>query len=454
MGFAPLTFSGLSKYSQDFQTIFQRAADIANIPVKGLQNEKADVIQRKSLASSLSTLVSSFATGLQSLGAVGNSQAVTASSSDTTKATITGTSGAFPTAYTLSEITSLAAAASEASLTGYASSTTSIVSASGTVRLTFGSQSSDITLTPAENNLTGLRDKINALGWNVQATILTTGTGATPNYLSLSSTATGATTLTLVEDPAGASTSLITSTNQGANASFKVNGVSVTRSTNLVTDVIPGISFKLVGTTTGSATVTLALATDRGRLSTALKDIVEKYNNLSDFIDTQIGVTAGLLSGSALIRLAQSAQRTLTAFEGTGSVRNLAGLGISLDNKGKASFEQASFDALTEAQLASALTFAGTTSAGIGSLVGSFTQISDPISGLIALEQDQYNKTEDRLSGRITELTERIERTQKTLNEKLQKADALLAGLDSQQKVLAASLQGLNLVLFGRRNDT
>ena len=86
------------------------------------------------------------------------------------------------------------------------------------MKLVLGSNSYTINLTSQTNNLNGLVSAINGLGAGVTASVLTTGSGATPNYLSLSAASTGATTLQLIDDPTGAATNVITAANQGSNA--------------------------------------------------------------------------------------------------------------------------------------------------------------------------------------------------------------------------------------------
>ena len=54
MPITPLTFSGISSYSTDFQTVLERAVKIAPLPLKLLQNdENADVLGRKTQLASL-----------------------------------------------------------------------------------------------------------------------------------------------------------------------------------------------------------------------------------------------------------------------------------------------------------------------------------------------------------------------------------------------------------------
>jgi flagellar hook-associated protein 2 len=332
MSFTPLTFSGISSYSQDFQTVLDRAVKIASLPLKALQNENTDLLTRKTQLASIGGQVSNFASALESLGTVSKQKGLQVTSSNSAVVSVSNTNAEAATTYTINNVTSLAKAASETSATGYADSSSAQVSASGTVKLTVGTQDYTINLSPANNNLNGLRNAINALGSGVTASILTTGTGATPNYLTVSANAAGATTLRLVEDPNGTPVELLTSTNQGSNAVFQLNGVPVSRNSNQVNDVIPGLSFNLLAES--STPVTLTIATQKSRLTDSLEQFVSAYNSLQNSVAQQVGPSAGLLSGDFLVREIQKASREVTNFAGDLS---LSDLGIRL-GKGRLVF--------------------------------------------------------------------------------------------------------------------
>ena len=225
MGLTPLTFTGISQYSQDFQTILQRVTTIASFPLNQLKNEQQDIATKRQLTSELNNSVKLLGEKIIALKDVAANRAVSASSSNTSKLTIDSVNTDTLTTYNLTDVTSIAIAASETSLNPYASSTATQVSASGSVRLTVGTTDFNISLSTEENNLVGLRNKINSLNSGVTATILTVD--GTTNYLSVSANATGAKALTLREDPSGANTSLLTSTNQGSNLNFKLNGIGL-----------------------------------------------------------------------------------------------------------------------------------------------------------------------------------------------------------------------------------
>ena len=450
MSLTPLKFTGVSSYSSDLQTVLDRAVSIASIPLKSLQNEAVDNLEKKTLLSSFETAVNSLGTSLRSLAATSKQQALAASSSNSSKVAVSYTGAEAPATYTISEITSVARAASETSAVGYANSASTPVSSTGSVKLMFGTKEYNITLAADKNNLLGLRDAINGLDAGVTASILTTGTGANPNYLSLTADSTGAKTLELRDDPSGANTNLLTSANQGADAVFKLNGVSVQKASNQINDVVSGLTFTIKGTTTGSETVDLSLTTDRSRLSTALSAFASDYNDLVDQVNAQVGPAAGKLSGDFIVSEVQNVLRKISAYEGSGSIQGLASLGLEFDIDGKITFKSETLNALSDEALADAFDFLGSETTGLGALSEDLDQLADPVSGLIQRQVEGYDRTDARLQNSIATLEERISATQASVAEKLQLADALLASLDTQQQILDGSLKAVSLSLFGK----
>ena len=171
------------------------------------------------------------------------------------------------------------------------------------------------TLTETTNTLNGLRDAINASGAGVTASVLNMGKGDKPYQLVITAkeTGTGSTggVVTLVDitnmtggtaGPVannlgiGAGTAdLVAKTITGVpstgvtssagtsavatDATFSVNGIELTRSTNLVKDAADGVTFTLKqGGQTGMTTLTVAL--DKAGATAAMQDFITKYNQL------------------------------------------------------------------------------------------------------------------------------------------------------------------------------
>jgi flagellar hook-associated protein 2 len=457
---SPLAFTGVSSFSNDFQTILNRAVAIAQLPITALQNHQSDLLQEKQLATSLEGAVSNLTASITNLGAIGASQGLVGSSSDTSKVVLNSTSATTPVSYAISNISSVAKAASETSLLGYADGNTAPVSGSGTVRLKIGgvAVTPDITLDAAHNNLTGLRDAINALGAGLTASVLTTGTGPTPYYLSVSATSTGQNAIELVEDPTGAATQLLTSANPGANADFYVNGAHVVSASNVINNVVPGMTFTIAGQTAG--TVTLSAASDPTQISLGLQDFVTKYNAVASQLNAQLGPAAGMLSGNSLIWSIQAALRGLVNYNGTGAIKSLGSMGIELDSHGQMTFNQTTtdptrhiaFNSLSSAQIAGAFSFLGSATTGFGGLSAKFSQFSDPITGAIKGQQDQFDAAYSRISKQVADMTARVNAMQTTLSAKLQAADTRLAQMQTQQQILTSTIQSLNFSSFGYQN--
>jgi flagellar hook-associated protein 2 len=284
--------------------------------------------------------------------------------------------------------------------------------------------------------------------------VLNTGSGATPYYLYISSNATGAKALQLRTTVDNAGSNILTATNQGANATFTLDRINVSRPDNVVNDIISGVTFTILSKTDVGENITLTMSSDRAQLATYLQSFASNYNEVAGKINAQIGEAAGLLTGDMTIRQVQDALRTITGYEASsGNIKRLADLGISFDRTGKASFDSSKIYGLSDNDLSATFTFLGSTTTGFGGLNSRLTQISDPLTGMIKNQQDQIDTADARITKQIDDLNARIDYSQKALSSRLQAADSLLAKLESQQIVLDASLKSLNLVLFGKKTD-
>jgi flagellar capping protein FliD len=199
--------------------------------------------------------------------------------------------------------------------------------------------------------------------------------------------------------------------------------------------------------------VTLSLASDRSKLSSALQSFVSSYNAVSKQLDAQIGPGAGQLTGDFLVREIQNDLRQLTNFQGSGAIKNFSDLGLELSSTGELSLNTSTFNALSDSQIDAGFTFAGSSAGGLGSLSSKFQQLSDPISGLIKVQLNQYETSNNRLTKDLAGVTDRISLMQTVTAQKLQAADALLAQMESQQNVLTASLQSLLFTLYGKQQN-
>jgi len=180
-----------------------------------------------------------------------------------------------------------------------------------------GSPSPSITIGTGDTSLAAIRDKINAAGAGVSASIITDANGS---RLSLRSTSTGAANgFQIVANPdavdpsststatslsalsfdasTGAASSQLTLNQFAANAKATVNGIAVESATNKLSNISDGLSLTLLKV---SATpVDVGVSIDTASMQTAITDFVSAYSALQSYIslqtkyDSSIGVAAG-----------------------------------------------------------------------------------------------------------------------------------------------------------------
>ncbi len=293
------------------------------------------------------------------------------------------------------------------------------------------------------NTLDGLVGHINAnsstLG--VSATIINTSSDPeNPDYhLTLTANDTGATTLKLTDV---ADVDLLTAANQGTDAVFTVNGLAVTNSGNTIDDFAPGLKLTIVG----PGETTVSTATDRAGIAADLAAIAQQYNKAVSRLNENIGEGSGILSGELIIRQAASTLRDIISFVGSGEIKSFAPLGFSLNESGVLTFDETTFNSLDSDELDQAIEFIGDTSSGFaGNAFNVLKGLADPVSSQIQTALDFVQVSDKRLSEQIEAATERVDRLIANLEQQFAAADLLLAGLESQQRLLT--------VLFDPENN-
>lgn len=454
MALTPLAFTGISLYSQDFQTILQRAVDIASLPVKALQNDQAKVFSKNQLLGDLGAAADDLAAQLRQLTDLGSGGSVSGVSGSPQRVTVTADASAKPGLYLFSEITQIAAAASATTATGLATAEASALAGAGKyLQLVVGGQSYDLNLSDETDNLNSIRDIINGLGAGVTASVLSTGTGLTPYYLAISASATGeqAIELRTVKDDAG--TNRLDVVSAGSNARGKINGKEFVRTSNTISDLVEGVTFTLQSKTDLGEAVPVTFSSTRAPMKAALESFLFSYNAMVKKLDAQVGEKAGLLSGESVVAQMSGTLRELISARGPESGQSLADLGVRFDNKGVATLDGAVLDGLSGSRWSSALGWLSDTTTGLAAWNTTLRSFTDPVSGLFALEQSGLQDTDRRLTNQVAQMTERIQSMQRSLFDRLQAADALLARLDGQQSILTASLESLSLVMYGKRQN-
>lgn len=226
----------------------------------------------------------------------------------------------------------------------------------GTLTLTVGSGAPiQIDVNSGNNTLSGIAQAINGQNAGVTAKVITGADGNASLVLTgktgqdqaftiaASDSGSGGQSLSSLAFGGGA-TGGMTQTQAAQDASLTVDGVSITRSSNSFSDVIPGIQMNLTGT--GTLNLTSKQPTDA--IAQAVNDFVSAYNQVMGDINTATaaaaaGADGGPLRGNPAVRAMknQLSQLTTMNLNASGSVRTLAELGVKTAQDGTLSVDSA-----------------------------------------------------------------------------------------------------------------
>ncbi|MDO9052770.1 MAG: flagellar filament capping protein FliD [Gallionella sp.] len=354
----------------DVNALVSQLMTVEQQPLAKLDKQEASYQAKLSAFGSIKGAVASFQSTMRTLSNASSFRTVTATASDTSVLSATALTSALPGSYSV-EVSSLAqsqklVAAGQSSVgTAIGSGATTTLSfdfgtitgtltngkyEAGATFSTAGGGVKTVTIDSSNNSLQGMRDAINAAGIGVTASIINDGS-ATPYRLVLSSnnmgaanslkiSATGDATVSalLANDPtAGALGQNLSESVSALNAVLKVNGITVSKASNSVSDVISGVTLNLAKLTT--TPVTLTVAQDTAATAKAVNSFVASYNELSKTLKdlssydaaTKKGAT---LQGDATIRNLQAKLRDMLNTTGTGALTSLSQIGVTFQRDG------------------------------------------------------------------------------------------------------------------------
>lgn len=377
---------------------------------------------------------------------------------NTTIASATATTGAVAGSYSL-EVTRLAAS-QQIKSAGYASSSTVVSATGGTLSLSLGTlsgstYSSNNTISidiPANATLADVRNAINNKGSGVTATIVNgtsgsqlvlTGPEGQSNTMQLSGIS------GLAYDPSGATTSDFSQTIAPQDATFKINGIDATSSSNKVTGKIDGITLNLTATNAGSPTVLTVGKEIDTQITQALQDFITAYNSANSTMKT-LGAynattkVAGDLQGNSTLRTAVSSLRNLvfgtTSGSATSAYQTLSNIGVSVGTDGALSLNTTKLKAAVAAD-------PGVVADLVGNVGKAF---NTTIDGLIGTDGSVKTATEG-LNKTVTSLTKQQERLQDRLTSiearyrvQFTAMDTLVSKLNSSATYLTNYISSLN----------
>ncbi len=231
---------------------------------------------------------------------------------------------------------------------------------------------------------------------------------------------------------------------KASDSQFTYNGVSITRPTNEVNDVISGVNITLEQTTEPNKPAIISVSRDNQAIIDSLKEFVKAYNELIPKLDEDTRYDAdtkiaGIFNGVGDIRAIRSSLNNVFSYSvhTDNGVESLMKYGLSLDDKGVMSLDEAKLSsALNSNPKATQDFFYGSDSKDMGGREihqeGIFSKFNQVIANLIDGENAKLKIYEDSLDRDAKSLTKDKENAQELLKTRYNIMAERFAAYDSQ----------------------
>jgi flagellar hook-associated protein 2 len=328
----------------DTNSIVDKLTQLAAQPITDLKKRQTAFQSQISALGDIAARLSSLQDATAALGDTGALGVQTT----TTNTAFTATPSASSPAGTYQiEVKALASPA-QARSAAFASATAPVKG--GTLALNVQGKAYNVTIADGAA-LSDVALAIRQSGAPVSASVLNDGTNS---YLSITNRATGfpltgvaADALSITETSTGALGQALGASiiSPAANASFVVDGLTFKRTSNTVSDALPGTTLVLKGISSAGPE-TLSLDADAKTTGANVQKFVDAFNRVMSLVQSQLAVSKdtdrqSTLAGSALIRgLQQSLNHLVTTKVGTTSVSTLAELGVQTNRDGSLALDQ------------------------------------------------------------------------------------------------------------------
>lgn len=453
------TVSGVGS-NIDTQAIVKSLVDAEKVP-KQTQINTASQKATTTLSSigKIQAALDAFRGALDSMTKDSSFTGLTGSSSDEKTATMTASNTASNGSFRL--IIDQLAQASKLSSKNFTGGTSTVVNATDkatTLTITQSGKAYDVSIPPGAT-LQQVRDSINTqfgtsgLSANIQTDsngsrlILTSTTMGTGSDLTLSGTSGLDVGATVVDPP--------------KDAQYSIDGVASVSKTNNIEGALSGVNIKLVATSTyktgtsGDKNATLiTVSTNNAALKSGVKGFLDSYNALMTAMNAETKVTKNLdgsttpaaLTGDSTMRSLQAAIRNeFNELSGTGAFKSLAQFGVTTSSTtGLLTIDDKKWDAAVKtngADINSMFTGKDGMLARMKSATDDFAKAT---TGVLATRSTSLSDSLKDLSKQQDSLNERMDLLTKSLSDKYNAMDTLVAQLRQQSTSVMTTLNALN----------
>jgi len=333
----------------------------------------------------------------------------------------------------------------------FASETNQFSSDAVTLSLTVGSADAT-TINVADATLQGTVSAINAADLGVTAEIVDTGVAGDRYRIQLIGETGADQSFELSSSDESISFS---SVQTATDAQLNVNGIDFTRSTNVIDDVLTGVSISLNTVTDGAANLTISQDNNQARAN--IVDFVTIYNEAQRQLKELSNSTAdGALAGDSIFRGLTSSLRNIvlgTSSSAGTNIQNLSGMGIAVARSGELVVDDAKLDnALTNnyediVQIFSANTDDQATSsdaaAGLAGDINRLIADATDSDSYLVTQQETLATANSTRQEELSDLADRMERVEERYNRQFLAMQQIIDQMNSTKESMESSFANL-----------
>jgi len=425
----------------DVQSTVEQLMSLQKAPLTQMQQQQTKLTSQTSALTDIQRRLQSLENVVQSLGDyTGSVAARTAMSSQSSAISATATSAAVISQHQIS-VDHMASRSSWYSKP--LSGSTSLPTGSFTLQL--GSKPTVTINVSNGDSLQTVANNINAKNAGITANVISDANGSR---------------LTLISNDTGTSNEIAVSadsvslgfqeSSSAKNASLTVDGVQIDSASNTISTVIPGVTLSLTGSTTGTATLTVAA--DSSQAEQAVNSFVSAYNSAIQAISAQftydpISKTAGPLSGDSSLRTIQETLLGSLSYSmsNNNGIASLVSLGVNMQDDGTLSVDSGKLEsALASNYSAVQNFFQSTTPQGFSqTLNATLKGMLDSSKGAVTVDLRGISDTNTSLQNQIDDMNTRLDTEEQSLLLQFEQVDALLRSYPTTMDQISAVLASL-----------
>ncbi|MFA7269783.1 MAG: flagellar filament capping protein FliD [Sterolibacterium sp.] len=243
---------------------------------------------------------------------------------------------------------------------------------------------------------------------------------------------------------------------------IKVDGITVTKTSNVITDAIQGVTLNLLKQSAAGVTTAVTIAKDTSQVSTQVNNLVTAYNSTASILSTLLAYDpttgkSGALQGEGTVRTIQAGLRSTmqSLISGQSGLTSLSDIGVAFQRDGSLKFNSAKLQTILSDQTKNISNFfIGTDGDGNGiatllnnrlnayldSGTGTFTARTSGLSQTIS----NYTKQKAALQLKMAAIEARYRKQFTNL-------DTLVASMNTTQNYLTQQLANLPGVVSSKK---